>query len=347
MIKFFRKIRQNLLMENKTGKYFKYAIGEIVLVVLGILIALGINNQNQERIKQERVDKILMKIQTDISQDLGYSDWLISNYIELNDLKDKVFNNQFDYNNLTPSDLDDLGTMTFGWSNLPSQTGGYNQLTDNIEDVPDDYQELVRKLNFTYRSPKEWIDLYTEQTQNLALDYKVFLTNNHPWYSEDSFNNEISPTQIEYYKNNPKFKNRVMESMNAMKGLMWAHASFRARITENYVLINDLLGDKVKSEPNKIRKTSLMTEHDAQKYIGTYDEEIKTPNGQSIEITAEGKDLFITDALGKRRLLYFHDEQPWFGYQGNIIMFDGQENNTLRLITGRQKTAVYRRRISQ
>ena len=40
MIKFFRKIRQNLLSENKTGKYFKYAIGEIVLVVIGILIAL-------------------------------------------------------------------------------------------------------------------------------------------------------------------------------------------------------------------------------------------------------------------------------------------------------------------
>ena len=46
MIKFFRKIRQNLLMENKTGKYFKYAIGEIVLVVIGIFIALSINNWN-------------------------------------------------------------------------------------------------------------------------------------------------------------------------------------------------------------------------------------------------------------------------------------------------------------
>ena len=43
MIKFFRKIRQNLLMENKTGKYFKYAIGEIALVVIGILIALQLN----------------------------------------------------------------------------------------------------------------------------------------------------------------------------------------------------------------------------------------------------------------------------------------------------------------
>ncbi|MBC3846824.1 hypothetical protein H8K90_10575 [Winogradskyella echinorum] len=49
MIKFFRKIRQNLLMDNKTGKYFKYAIGEIVLVVIGIIIALQINNWNENR----------------------------------------------------------------------------------------------------------------------------------------------------------------------------------------------------------------------------------------------------------------------------------------------------------
>jgi hypothetical protein len=40
MIKFFRKIRQNLLSEGKTGAYLKYALGEIVLVVIGILIAL-------------------------------------------------------------------------------------------------------------------------------------------------------------------------------------------------------------------------------------------------------------------------------------------------------------------
>jgi len=49
MIKFFRKIRQNLLSEGKTGNYLKYAIGEIVLVVIGILIALQINNWNELR----------------------------------------------------------------------------------------------------------------------------------------------------------------------------------------------------------------------------------------------------------------------------------------------------------
>jgi hypothetical protein len=49
MIKLFKKIRQNLLLENKTSKYFKYAIGEIVLVVIGILIALQINNWNENK----------------------------------------------------------------------------------------------------------------------------------------------------------------------------------------------------------------------------------------------------------------------------------------------------------
>jgi len=49
MIKFFRKIRKNLLNEGKATRYFKYAIGEIILVVIGILIALRINNWNETK----------------------------------------------------------------------------------------------------------------------------------------------------------------------------------------------------------------------------------------------------------------------------------------------------------
>ncbi|PNQ72173.1 hypothetical protein C1T31_12665 [Hanstruepera neustonica] len=49
MIKFFRKIRQNLISGGKTGKYLKYAVGEIILVVIGILIALQLNNVNENR----------------------------------------------------------------------------------------------------------------------------------------------------------------------------------------------------------------------------------------------------------------------------------------------------------
>ena len=70
MIKFFRKIRQNLLSEGKTGKYFKYAIGEIVLVVIGILIALGINNWNENRKTEEKVKQFLISLKSELKNDL-------------------------------------------------------------------------------------------------------------------------------------------------------------------------------------------------------------------------------------------------------------------------------------
>ncbi len=60
MIKFFRHIRYNLMEQNKTGKYLKYAIGEIILVVIGILIALQINNWNEARkLRVEEISHLL------------------------------------------------------------------------------------------------------------------------------------------------------------------------------------------------------------------------------------------------------------------------------------------------
>ena len=70
MIKFFRNIRQNLIMENKTSKYFKYAIGEIVLVVIGILIALQINNWNNNRIDLKKEQFFLLNLQSDFKENL-------------------------------------------------------------------------------------------------------------------------------------------------------------------------------------------------------------------------------------------------------------------------------------
>jgi len=70
MIKFFRKIRQNLLSEGKTGKYLKYAIGEIILVVIGILIALGINNWNTNKINTSKQRDYLSNIKSDLEKQI-------------------------------------------------------------------------------------------------------------------------------------------------------------------------------------------------------------------------------------------------------------------------------------
>jgi hypothetical protein len=74
MIKFFRKIRQNLVAENKFSKYLLYAIGEIILVVIGILIALSINNWNENR--KERIEEraLLMQLQSEFKSNLKQLD---------------------------------------------------------------------------------------------------------------------------------------------------------------------------------------------------------------------------------------------------------------------------------
>lgn len=74
MIKFFRHIRQNLLLEGKTAKYFKYALGEIILVVIGILIALQINTWNESR--KERIEEryLLHQLESEFESNLEQLD---------------------------------------------------------------------------------------------------------------------------------------------------------------------------------------------------------------------------------------------------------------------------------
>jgi hypothetical protein len=69
MIKFFRTFRQNLLLEGKNGKYLKYAIGEIILVMIGILLALQINNWNDNWKRLETEKKYYCKLLEDFDLD--------------------------------------------------------------------------------------------------------------------------------------------------------------------------------------------------------------------------------------------------------------------------------------
>ena len=70
MIKFFRKIRQRLLTENKFSKYLLYAVGEIFLVVIGILIALQINTWNQERKDRTSERLFLTQMKVELEGDI-------------------------------------------------------------------------------------------------------------------------------------------------------------------------------------------------------------------------------------------------------------------------------------
>ena len=129
MIKFFRKIRQKLLSENKFSKYLIYASGEIVLVVLGILIALNINNHNEvSKLKQKEL-VLLAEMRQNLKQDLNRLDGIIradkerirSNEIVKLSLETKsAFNDSLKYHFGNTFGNWELTENTAAWENLKS-----------------------------------------------------------------------------------------------------------------------------------------------------------------------------------------------------------------------------------
>ena len=116
MIKFFRKIRQNLLLENKTGKYLKYAIGEIILVVIGILIALQINNWNENSKERNVEQEYLVSLKEEFNHNLIELDSVIKtnsinrdNALELSNLMGP------DSPSITEKGFADLTMNTTNW----------------------------------------------------------------------------------------------------------------------------------------------------------------------------------------------------------------------------------------
>ena len=72
MITFFRKFRQKLLAQNRVTRYLAYAVGEILLVVIGILIALQVNNWNEERKNNKIREVFRSSLKKDLQADTSY-----------------------------------------------------------------------------------------------------------------------------------------------------------------------------------------------------------------------------------------------------------------------------------
>jgi len=77
MLRFFRQLRQRLLAESRVSKYMLYAIGEILLVVIGILIALQVNNWNEERKQRQVEHKYFHNLKNDLNADMERLDYMI------------------------------------------------------------------------------------------------------------------------------------------------------------------------------------------------------------------------------------------------------------------------------
>lgn len=114
MIKFFRNVRKNLINEGKTTNYLKYAIGEIILVVIGILIALQVNNWNENRKNQGKGIHFLRSLSNDLDNDLTQMDSMYQFRVNLLEVYKKLIDTTQYITKENKPYIDSLYTLTQG-----------------------------------------------------------------------------------------------------------------------------------------------------------------------------------------------------------------------------------------
>jgi hypothetical protein len=209
MIKFYRKIRQNLLNEGKTIKYLKYAVGEIILVVIGILIAIQIDNWNEKRLKQEQLISVYERILTDIDNDVQELSTNLNYYTGIEFIFQRVINDS------TTPDLFDVGLSriltNFGAATSLNLTGVNQLKTLNVKDslslrIIDTYDqmELVLINSFEKRINQESQDLV-----NIFRDKYAW----YPEYMGKTIMQDNSSMELQdYFLNSSEYRHRVISN---------------------------------------------------------------------------------------------------------------------------------------
>jgi hypothetical protein len=213
MIKFFRKIRQKTLAENKFGKYLTYAIGEIILVVIGILIALSINNWNENKKSENQLNNIYNEVESNLKSDLSNIDDVIKQYEQLELRLKKMITKEYsnipldsinahnysdfipgkrDLNNFISFEVQDKGIGLIKTYN-DFNTSGNKDLTNEIIQ----FYKIAEPLNLVLNKLKE------ESFDNIKY-FEQF-----SWYS-DYMNIKYNPETIDFFQKNEIFKNKVV-----------------------------------------------------------------------------------------------------------------------------------------
>jgi hypothetical protein len=211
MIKFFRKIRYDL-MENKTEKYFKYAIGEIILVVFGILIALQINNWNENRKLNNTIKGVYSIIQSDLLSDIERIDKVLVSVKFKDSIFKRVINKEMTYDDYLK--CNQCIRILGGYPDIELRSRGLKLLEKNSTILNSYQSSLSIEINDFYAYFNTEIDIALGE---VVLDYtenKIHFKNNMTWF-EDYYNGVFNEDFVKYALTSVDYRNRVV-SFNSL-----------------------------------------------------------------------------------------------------------------------------------
>lgn len=199
MINFFRKIRQDLIEKNKMGKYLKYALGEITLVVIGILIALGINNWNEKENNINQANKHLETIRLNLKDDIVQAEKLLAETQTTVDYSN-IFLDQFKTLKTIDRNIQMYIIYLMFERNIEVNDSGLTALlnSNSMSFVDEDLQ--VKILNY-YRHIEQLKSREINANSEIKTMYEPYVKENFYWIY-----NKTNPwhRQADVYKNDPR-----------------------------------------------------------------------------------------------------------------------------------------------
>lgn len=268
MIKFFRKIRQRLLTENSFGKYMLYAVGEIILVVLGILIALNINNNNEREKKEKKIFEALTEIHKELSYDIQECDKIIDYYQRIDSIINIVLTNKLTFEYYKKSKRE-LVTIGMGRNALKIHDNGFKFLMKNSNDILKKYESLIVPLKILYEDDKSEIENSSKLVQSHMTPFFLYLDQNTDWSADFFYNNELSDEAIYFFLNNSYYRN-YLETYHSMliRNLYSSTYLFRLNAAKNYKELTKLL--ELEEKVAKDSSFYKINVEDYAHFVGTF-----------------------------------------------------------------------------
>lgn len=212
MTKFFRKLRHDLMERNEIGKYLKYAIGEIILVVIGILIALYINNWNEINKSKDQLNNIYSKVELNLKTDLSNINDIIKEYEQLDERLRTMVSEEYSntlLNSINANNYSDCipcGGDIISYIPFEIQDKGLELLKTFNDLNATAYKELSNEIIYFY-SISETLDIVLNKLKEESFN-NIKYFEQFPWYS-DFMNGRFNPNTIDFFAKNEIYKNKV------------------------------------------------------------------------------------------------------------------------------------------
>ena len=337
MLHFFRKIRRELLANSQTIRYLKYGIGEIILVVIGILIAIQVDNWNEERIAAENTKQLFIQVSDELVQNIKNVDRIIDLYLEKDSLYFKVLNRK-----VGPEDYETnprLFLFAFEWYRTGLMDEDFNALIAEKNNLTELQDSLFSELKDLYGTRKYNTDQDDRMINDAHLDWRDRIANEQPWWSNYvkswGYTDENKDKIIEYALTDPIYLNKLAEVRSRegghLNGIIW----FRTKALNLYNRIAEML--TIKKDTFLLKD---ITKYDNIKGVYKYDNE---ENKWAIQGENELKfKLFVKDSLVEEwdihpydntHVLFYSKDRPGTDNVGICRVVSGENGKVLGLIT--------------